>query len=156
FADFDSAKFTSLRVVNELRRNKKGDSWAYDLMPMRMGNGRHFGPKEECTQHDFWVTRANPKEINYTNLPKYVADGEPIMDADVVLWHSAPGHHEPRAEDGEFQTQDVPGKDGKTTPRKMFKGTTHVMWTGFDLRPRNIFDRTPLYPYEALQKVAKK
>ena len=21
------------------------------------------------------------------------------------------------------------------------------MWSGFDLRPRNLFDRTPFYPY---------
>ena len=22
-----------------------------------------------------------------------------------------------------------------------------MMWSGFDLRPRNLFDRTPFYPY---------
>jgi Cu2+-containing amine oxidase len=132
--DWNPEKFTMLQVRSEGRKNARNLPFAYDLMPMRMGNSRHFGNKNEtCTQHDFWVTRANPKEIFYTRLPEYVKDSEPIMNADVVLWHSAPAHHEPRSEDGEMK--------GNT-----FHGVTPIMWAGFDLKPRNIFDRSPLYP----------
>src|SRR5262249_25862116 len=105
------------------------------LMTMRMGNARHFGgDREICTQHDFWVSRNRPKEIVYTSVPQYVSKGEPIMNTDVVIWHSTPAHHEPRLEDGKM------GGGG-------IQGVTHVMWTGFMLRPRNLFDQTPLYPY---------
>src|SRR6185295_3219576 len=112
----------------------RNQPYSYDVVNSRMGNGRHFaGDKEECTQHDFWVTRNRPGEIHYVNLPKYVAKGEGIVDTDVVVWLSTAGHHEPRSEDGEM-------KGGNLV------GATPVMWSGFDLRPRNIWDRTPLYP----------
>ena len=41
-------------------------------------------------------------------------------------------HHLPRAEDGE-------SVDG------VFRGSAHVMWTGWLLKPHNVFDRTPLF-----------
>jgi len=143
FADFVPEKFTMLRVVNDRRKNVRGEPLAYDLMPMRAGNGRHFGGnKEECTRHDFWVTKAKNTELRYTELPQYVKGGghdgkepENIVKSDVVLWHSTPMHHEPRSEDGQMI-------DGR------FRGTTLVGWSGFDLRPRNLFDRTPFFNYE--------
>jgi len=136
WADWDPVKFTMLRVINERRKNARGEPIGYDLMPYRMGNSRHFGgDKEECTQHDYWVTRKRSGEMEYTDLPKYVAHGESIMDTDVVLWYSTPAHHEPRSEDGELK--------GST-----FQGCTPVMWAGFDLKPRNFFDRTPYFPYK--------
>ena len=99
-----------------------------------MGNARHFGSKEECSQHDFWVTANRKGEIYYPEVPTYAKKGAKIMNADVVIWHSTPGHHEPRSEDGEFRKGD-------------FVGSTPVAWSGFDLRPRNVFDRTPHFPY---------
>jgi len=144
WADWDPVKFTMLRVVNEQRKNIRGEPIGYDLMPARMGNSRHFGSdQEQCTQHDYWVTRNRPGEIRYTELPKYVAHGESIVDTDVVLWYSAPAHHEPRSEDGEL-------KD------KIFRGCTPVMWAGFDLKPRNLFDRTPYFPYKDKAKATTK
>jgi primary-amine oxidase len=135
YVDWDPVKFTMVRVINEKRKNARGEPIGYDLMPMRMGNSRHFGSKdEECTQHDFWVTRNRPGEMNYRQLPKYVAGHESITDTDVVLWYSTPAHHEPRSEDGEMSSLG-------------FKGCTPVMWAGFDLKPRNVFDRTPYFPY---------
>lgn len=151
FADFVPEKFTMLRVINDKRRNVRGEPLAYDLMPMRAGNARHFGgerkvikkdkdkieegyTKEECTQHDFWVTRANNKELIYNDLPKYIKNGEGIMKTDVVLWHSTAMHHEPRSEDGQM----INGR---------FRGTTLIGWSGFELRPRNLFDRTPFFDY---------
>jgi primary-amine oxidase len=147
--DWNAEKFTMLRIVNTKKKSKRGEYLAYDLMPLRMGNSRHYGGKsEECTQHDYWVTKARPNELIYKNLPDYIKDpdapkppngngpvpGERIMDTDVVVWHSAPMHHEPRLEDGEM----VNGR---------LSGVTHVMWAGFLLRPRELFDRTPLYYY---------
>jgi primary-amine oxidase len=145
WADWDPAKFTMLRVINERRKNIRGEPIGYDVMAMRMGNSRHFGGKskeEECTQHDFWVTRNRTGEMDVKKLPDYVARGEPILDTDVVLWYSVPAHHEPRSEDGEMK--------GST-----FTGCTPVMWAGFDLKPRNVFDRTPYFPYAAQTKQAK-
>jgi Cu2+-containing amine oxidase len=69
----------------------------------------------------------------------YVRKGESIMESDVVLWLSTACHHEPRSEDGEFQG-------------KSFRGATLVAWSGFELRPRNVFDRTPHYNYPPPKK----
>jgi primary-amine oxidase len=132
--DWHAEKFTMLNVVNTKRKNKRGAPWSYDLVPLRMGNARHYGGDDEvCTHHDFWVTKAKPNETYYTRLPEYVKDAEPIMDTDVVLWHAAAGHHEPRSEDGEM-------KDGN------LHGCTPIMWSGFDLKPRNFWDHSPMYP----------
>jgi hypothetical protein len=49
-------------------------------------------------------------------------------------------HHEPRSEDGKLV------KDENGNYR--WRGATLVMWGGFDLIPRNLFDGTPLYPYQ--------
>lgn len=133
FADWDPLKFTMLRVVNTKMKNAKGDLLAYDLVPLRHGSARHFGSKEECTQHDFWVTRANPKELSYRGVPSYCND-ENIVDTDIVLWYGTSMFHEPRAEDGVH--------DGDNN----WVGATIVSWSGFTLRPNNVFDRTPLFP----------
>ena len=82
--------------------------------------------------HDFWVTCNRPGEIQYTSVPKYVAKGENIVNTDVVLWISTACHHEPRSEDGQMT------KDGG------INGATPVSWSGFDLRPRNLWDRAVL------------
>jgi primary-amine oxidase len=134
YLDWNAERFTMLTIVNEKKKNIRGKPWSYDLVPLRMGNARHYaGDKEECTQHDFWVTRARKDEIYYTRVHKYAEKGESIQDSDVILWHSSAGHHEPRSEDGEMKGTN-------------FVGATPVMWCGFDLRPRNLFDRSPLYP----------
>jgi len=141
WADWNAEKFTTVRVVNDkIKTTQRGVDYvlAYDLMPLRMGNARHFaGPKELCTQHDFWVTRNRPKQLVYTEVPNYVKPGEGVMNTDVVLWHSTPAHHEPRLEDGKMP-------DGA---KGSIQGVTHTMWAGFTLRPRNLFAQTPLYPY---------
>jgi len=112
----------------------RGEPVAYELMPQRSGSARHYGGEnEECTHHDFWVTRNRPDQAYYPDVPKYVAKRALINNADVVLWYSAPMHHEPRSEDGEM----VNGR---------LRGVTHVGWSQFSLRPANVFDRTPFYP----------
>jgi len=134
FEDFETLKFTMLSVINTKKKNARGQPYSYDIVCPRMGSARHHGGgNEDCTLHDFWVTRNRPNEMHYVNVPKYVAKAEEIVDTDVVVWLSTPGHHDPRSEDGEM----VKGN---------LVGATSIMWTGFDLRPRNIWDRSPFYP----------
>jgi Cu2+-containing amine oxidase len=57
---------------------------------------------------------------------------ENVANADVVVWYMGSVHHLPRAEDGE----DVNG---------LFRGAAHLVWTGWLLKPHNVFDRTPLF-----------
>jgi primary-amine oxidase len=135
FEDWHAAKFTMLSVRSEKMRNARKMPIAYDLMTPKMGNARHHGGQDEaCTQHDFWVTKNRPGEVSYQHVPRYVQKGESIQNTDVVVWLSTAGHHEPRSEDGEMS------KDSS------FTGATPIMWTGFELRPRDFWDRSPLYP----------
>jgi hypothetical protein len=150
FADFNAEKFTMLSVYNTKKKNIRNQPWTYDLVPHRMGNSRHYGgvnettgvSKEACSLHDFWVTKnvppQGPQKNHYHDLPTYVKDGANIQDTDIVIWYSTAGHHEPRSEDGEVRPLG-------------FTGATPVMWNMFELRPRNFWDRTPLYPYKKLQ-----
>jgi len=71
-----------------------------------------------------------------------VKDEEEVESADIVLWATSSSHHEPRDEDGKPDSTPKlwPGDDA-------WEGSALVMWSGFDLRPRNFFDRTPFYPY---------
>ncbi|HEV3261844.1 MAG TPA: hypothetical protein VG013_33650 [Gemmataceae bacterium] len=146
WADWAPEEFTMLHVVNTKRLNAMGEHMGYDLMPMRGGTSRHFGGEyEKCTLHDFYVTRsphADSKpddELDFKLLPTKYVNGESIVDTDVVLWYISSMHHEPRSEDGKLV------KD--TNGRYRWRGATLVMWGGFDLIPRNLFDGTPLYPY---------
>jgi Cu2+-containing amine oxidase len=133
YEDWDASRFTMVSVRSETRKNARNEPVAYDFMTPRTGNARHFGNDEECTHHDFWATKNRAGEIYYQKLPKYVAKGESIRNADVVVWLSTAAHHEPRSEDGEMK------KDN-------FTGVTPVMWSGFEMKPRNFWDRSPLYP----------
>jgi Cu2+-containing amine oxidase len=132
WADWDPARYTMLRVVDTTTKNYRGESRAYDLVPLRHGTSRHFGEGEEALLHDFWVTKANPKELRYAGLPKY-CNNEDIVDTDIVLWYGTGMFHEPRSEDGIMENG-------------AWFGTTLVSWSGFTLRPNNVFDRTPLFP----------
>ncbi len=76
--DWDPLKFTMVSVQNDKKRNGRGQPIGYDFMPTKHGNARHYGPdKEECTWHDFWVTKNRPGEIYYQRLPEYVKKAEP-------------------------------------------------------------------------------
>lgn len=130
FADWVDTQFTELRVIDTATRNSHDRNIGYDLRTLRRGTARHL---EDFTHHDFWATRYHGSELYYTQLPTYVSNTESISNTDVVLWHITPVHHIPRDEDGEFE-------DG------LWKGVALVMWGGFDLRPRNLFDNTPLHP----------
>jgi len=138
WADWKAEEYTKLRIQSTRTKNKKGKYISYDLVPMRPGSPRHFGANEVFAQHDFWVTPFHKEERYYGHLPKYAAQKRKITNTDVVLWYISPTHHVPRDEDGV-----IVGPDGRATVR----GLAQVMWCGFDLRPRNVFNGTPLYPY---------
>ena len=60
-----------------------------------------------------------------------------VTDTNVVLWYMSPAYHLPRDEDGLFVNP-----DGRVSVR----GVAMTTWCGFELRPRNVFDKSPLYP----------
>lgn len=135
FADWNPRKFTKLLIANKEVKNANNHFLSYLLVPCRMGTARHFGGKdnitdENFTHHDFWVTKHNPKEDDYSQIEKYVGNKEPIKDTNVVLWTMASAYHIPRDEDF---------VDGRPA-------TALTMWCGFTLHPRNLFDRTPFFP----------
>jgi primary-amine oxidase len=135
-------EFTSLRVKHLLQQgNAKPREIAYDLLPLRQGSSRHYGKGEEFTHHDYWVTPNAAGELYYYNLPKYLSKNKlnprPTVNTDVVLWYMSSVLHAPRAEDGHIENGGV---------LKHAKGVALAAWSGFDLRPRNLFLTTPLYP----------
>lgn len=134
-------EFTMIRVQSE-RKNPRGEPISYDLMPWRYGSPRH---NEEFTHNDLWVSRSHPDrpmEFIFANLPNIVKDEEVVEQTDIVLWCNSAVHHEPRNEDGR------PGSAPRFWPGDdAWEGSAIVMWSGFDLKPRNLFDRTPFYPY---------
>jgi Cu2+-containing amine oxidase len=123
-------EFTSLHIQDSTLKNSRGHSSAYHLMPVRTGTPRHF---ENFARNDFWVTRYNPTEMAAASLPTYVSTPAGVSNTDIVAWYYGGAHHLVRDEDGEV----VNG---------IWQGEAHVMWTGFMLKPHNLFDKTPLYP----------
>ncbi len=135
FEDWQADQFTGLNIQDTLTKNARGHNISYDLMPMRTGSARHA---EDFTRHDFWVTRRNPNEMTYEwgfeGPAPYITPAQSIVDTDVVIWCMTSNHHHPRDEDHEFDAM------GNQLP-----GVAQVMWSGFDLHPRNLMDDAPLY-----------
>lgn len=142
--------------------------------PQGIARHKRF-PDEAFSHHDFWITRQDCPEKMYVKLgnyfspkadrgeikefpkeakdpgkgdkkefpkefPKGVNGGkvekrEPreLDKQNVVLWHSSSGLHVPRAEDG------IIGGNNTTN------GQATIYWTTFELRPRNLFLKTPIY-----------
>lgn len=127
--EWKADEFTTVHVHDSALVNARGDRSMYHLMPLRWGHPRH---QEAFAQSDFWVTRYRGSEIWAKDVPSYVANGENVSNADVVVWYMGSLHHLPRAEDGE-------------SVNGVFRGAAHLMWTGWVLKPHNVFDRTPLF-----------
>jgi primary-amine oxidase len=150
--DWIPREFTMLRIVsNHMAQTRK--ERGYDVMPQRAGSARHFGSGEEFSLDDFWVTRSRKRlppfvdsESSVKCLPDY-ANKESIANTDVVMWYTTSMHHEPRSEDGvEIPAPGVKSEDKVRGGYGIWFGATPVMWTGFDLRPRNIIGHTPFLP----------
>lgn len=129
FVDWDATKFTMLHVYDAAVKNAKGSVSGYHMSAIRSGAARH---KEEWTRHDFWVTRYNGTEMRPRELPTWV-NGQSVQNSDIVVWYWGSLLHVPRDEDG-------------TLVNGVFNGTALVMWTGWMLKPQNLFDKVPLFP----------
>ncbi len=126
--NWKASKFSEVHVQDK-KKNNYNRNISYEFRPIRGGKARH---KEPFAHADFWVTRYRNSEKTYKEVDTYV-NGESVMNTDVVVWHISPLHHDPRNEDGFF--------DGPN-----WRGVALLMWGGIDLRPRNLFDKTPLFP----------
>jgi primary-amine oxidase len=118
-------RFHTLEIFDKTLHNGHGRPTSYELIPLRSGSARH---SEEFTKKDFWVTRFRgvTAELLADNLPNYVADQQSTVNTDIVVWYTGSVHHENNERD----------EDDNTTP---------VLWTGFELRPKNLFDGTPFW-----------
>jgi primary-amine oxidase len=124
-------EFNTLEIFDRTLRNGNQRRTSYELVPARHGNARHTEP---YSRRDFWVTRfaGVNAELFAMDLPADVADRQPTVDADIVVWYTSSVHHEDMERDEDGFTEDV--------------GAIPVLWTGFELRPRNLFDGTPFFP----------
>ena len=117
--------FNTMEIFDRTLKNERGRPTSYELVPMRSGTARHSEP---FLKKDFWVTRYNPAQsLLARNLPDYVRDRQSTVNQDLVIWYTGSAHHE----------DDPRDEDRQTVP---------VIWTGFDLIPKNLFDGTPFYP----------
>ena len=84
-------------------------------------------------EHDLWVTAYHPDELYapgaYVNqnadgpgLPQWAAADRPLVDRDIVLWHTVGVLHVPRPEDFPVMP---------------------VEYAGFMLKPTGFFERNP-------------
>jgi Cu2+-containing amine oxidase len=134
---WDPEQFTLLRIESTRFKNRHDPASfiGYELLTLTTGSARYFSEREKWTLHDFWVTRAKPlgEESTYHELNCY-ENGESLAGGKPVLWHQASILHQVRDEDF--------GREGYNADR----GVVVTAWTGFDLKPRNLFASSPLYP----------
>jgi Cu2+-containing amine oxidase len=116
-------EFTTWEIGDDTLQNGNGRHTHYELVPYRTGTGRHT---EAFTKQVFWVTAANPNQLLAMNLPNFL-NGQDVSSADVVVWYTGTGHHEDGMRD----------EDRDTVP---------VIWTGFEIVPKNMFETTPFFP----------
>ncbi len=133
---WNAYEFTRLRVQAKTK-NGQGKLMSYELLPLRPGTARHWGADEKFSHFDFWVTPFRLAEQEYKLLPAYTAHKRKIANTNVVLWYMSPAYHLPRDEDGLFVNP-----NGRVSVR----GVAMATWCGFELRPRNVFDKSPLFP----------
>jgi primary-amine oxidase len=136
--DVDVSRSRSWRIANRSRQNGVGSPTAYKLLPgatprLLADPTSSVGRRAAFASHNLWVTPFDPEERraagDYPNqhhghagLPTWTAEDRPIVDTDIVLWHSFGVTHIPRPEDWPVMP---------------------VEYTGFTLLPSGFFDRNP-------------
>jgi hypothetical protein len=134
-------EFTSLRIQSRARKNAHGRPIAFDLIPVRLGALRQMQPQGgtyasnmDFINYDFWVTRTESGFTSYIDVPQYASQRRPLTGYPTTVWHCSPVLHFPRSED-------FGSEDGKNS----YTGVGSAFWTGFYIRPRDLFDGSPLY-----------
>ncbi len=136
--DVDPTRSRTWRIANRSTRNGVGQPTAYKLLPgatptLLADPTSSVGRRAAFASHNLWVTPFDAEERraagDYPNqhrggagLPEWTAQDRPIVDTDVVLWHSFGVTHVPRPEDWPVMP---------------------VEYTGFTLIPTGFFDRNP-------------
>ena len=136
--EVDPSRSRSWRVVNRARHNALGQPTAYKLVPTSVPTllahpDSSVAKRAAFATHNLWVTPFAPEERraagDYPNqhaggagLPQWTAQDRPLVDTDVVLWHTFGVTHLPRPEDWPVMP---------------------VEYTGFSLIPFGFFDRNP-------------
>ncbi|MET0459075.1 MAG: primary-amine oxidase [Ilumatobacteraceae bacterium] len=134
----DAGHSRTWRIVNDGSRNHVGQPVAYQLTskgsPVLLAQpGSSVAKRAGFATRHVWVTRYEPGERyaagDYPNqhgggsgLPAFQSADRPLVDEDVVVWHTFGSTHIPRSEDWPVMP---------------------VEHAGFSLRPSNFFDRNP-------------
>ena len=123
----------SWEIWDKLAADTPGvDDRGYRIEPIHYGHRLVRREIEPYTEFDFFVTVANDCERfasqnarfnpDCLNQVAQYANGESLVDADIVLWHRVSFHHIPRNED----------------QRHM-----HTHWDSFTMQPINMHESTP-------------
>ena len=134
----DPSRSRTWRIANRSARNLVGEPTAYKLLPVSTPTllahpDSSVGRRAAFATHNLWVTPFDAEERraagDYPNqhrggagLPEWTAQDRPIVDTDIVLWHTFGVTHIPRPEDWPVMP---------------------VEYTGFTLVPFGFFDRNP-------------
>ena len=97
--------------------------------------GGSYSVDMDFINQDFWVTRTESGNTNYIDVPRYAAQRRTLAGQPLTIWHCTPALHVARGEDF-----------GNTDGKNSYGGVALTFWTGFYLKPRDLFDSTPLYP----------
>lgn len=134
-------EFTTLRVQSKSRKSAHGRRMSYDLIPLRFGairqlqnEGGTYSANMEFINNDFWVTHAESGFTSYVDVPQYSSNRRPLAGHATTIWTCTPALHVARGEDF--------GSDGG---KNSYSGVAITTWAGFSLKPRDVFDNTPLY-----------
>ncbi len=136
-----SPRVTSV-LIEDNAVNKFGDKLGYDFHLAQAQTSRHFGPLDDWTKRDFWVTRYQNNGQTWVNnfmppddyLLSQAGDNQDVSETDAVVWVKSSAHHEPKGED----------RAANDTDPSTISGVTNAHWSGFDVEPRNLFDANPM------------
>ncbi|USJ27691.1 MULTISPECIES: primary-amine oxidase [Sinorhizobium/Ensifer group] len=126
------------KIISSDRKNHVGDPTAYKLEathPVTPYVAAHSpsGRRSTFTSNHVWVTSYHPEErypageyMNHSDgsggVADFVKQDRPLVDQDLVLWHTFGVHHQVRPEDFPVQP---------------------CIFTGFKLMPSGFFDQNP-------------
>ena len=140
-----AASFTSWNIFDKTLLNADGRRIGVELKPHVTGTWRGMTTTTEpWTNGELWVTRYDPCEryaarnlgtrlgtgctAAAQNVSTMVNANTSVDGQDLVVWYVQRVHHVPRDEDGDGVSQNMP-----------------IEWTGFEIEPRNLFDRPPTF-----------